>query len=324
MDASFLGQQLVNGLAYGAIIALIALGYTMVYGVLKLINFAHSDIFMVGAFIAYYAGRSLIFGHPLTGALVILALAMAGCSLLGLAIERFAYRPLRGQPRLNSLITAIGISFLLEYGGQVVFGANVKTFPPILPGGMQDKLTVVFLNGMHWYRGVLPAEVSPAAPQLTITYVQMIVIATSALLMVALEFIVFRTKLGRAMRATSFSFDHAALLGIPVDAVIGLTFVIGSSLAAAGGILYAATYTKITPIMGTLPGLKAFVAAVLGGIGDVTGAMLGGLIIGLTETFFAAFPATSQYREGVSFVILIVILLLKPEGIRGRAVKEKV
>ena len=303
MDAAFIGQQLVNGLAYGAIIALIALGYTMVYGVLKLINFAHSDIFMIGAFIAYYAGRMISTGNPWTGAAVILLLAMAGCSLLGIGIERFAYRPLRSSPRLNSLITAIGISFLLEYGGQIVFGTNVKTFPPLLPSGPTDKFT---LGGV------------------TVTYIQLIVMATAGALMIALEWIVFKSRLGRAMRATSFSFDHAALLGIPVDQVIALTFVIGSSLAAAGGILYAAAYVKITPIMGVMPGLKAFVAAVLGGIGNVTGAMLGGLIIGLTETLFAAFPATSQYREGVAFVILIIILLFKPEGLMGRPVKEKV
>jgi branched-chain amino acid transport system permease protein len=297
---SDVGQQLVNGLAYGAIIALIALGYTMVYGVLKLINFAHSDIFMVGAYIAYYAGRNFFTGSPILTLLIIFLLAMIGCSLLGLTIERFAYRPLRNAPRLNSLITAIGVSFLLEYGGQIVLGADVKTFPPIIPVGNHEWHGISFTNN------------------------QIIVICTAAALMLGLEFIVFRTRLGRAMRAVSFSFDNAALLGIPVDFVVAVTFVIGSSLAGAGGLLYAATYTKMTPIMGTLPGLKAFVAAVLGGIGNVTGAMLGGLLIGVTETFFAAFPATSQYREGVAFVILIIVLLFKPEGIMGKAVKEKV
>ena len=290
----------MNGLAYGAIIALIALGYTMVYGVLQLINFAHSDIFMVGAYIAYYAGRHIYTGSPALTLALVFIVAMAGCSLLGLFIERFAYRPLRTSPRLNSLITAIGVSFLLEYGGQIVLGADIKTFPPILP------------EGRHQWYGV------------SFTNIQLIVIVTSAVLMLALEFIVFRTKLGRAMRAISFSFDHAALLGIPVDQVVATTFVIGSSLAAAGGILYAGAYTRMTPVMGTLPGLKAFVAAVLGGIGNVTGAMLGGLLIGVTETFFAAFPATSQYREGVAFIILIAVLLFKPEGLMGKAVREKV
>jgi branched-chain amino acid transport system permease protein len=300
LNWSDVGQQLVNGLAYGAIIALIALGYTMVYGVLKLINFAHSDIFMVGAYIAYYLGTSFSFGSPVISLLVIFVFAMAGCSLLGLAIERFAYRPLRNAPRLNSLITAIGVSFLLEYGGQIVLGADVKKFPDIIPAGNHEWHGISFTNN------------------------QIIVICTAALLMLALEFIVFRTRLGRAMRAVSFSFDNAALLGIPVDFVVAVTFIIGSSLAGAGGLLYAATYTRMTPIMGTLPGLKAFVAAVLGGIGNVTGAMIGGLLIGVTETFFAAFPATSQYREGVAFVILIIVLLFKPEGIMGKAVKEKV
>jgi branched-chain amino acid transport system permease protein len=295
--AEFL-QQLLNGLSLGAIYALIALGYTMVYGVLRFINFAHSDVFMVGAFIGYFAGRIVPEG-TLWGGLVVLLAAMAGCAVLGMLIERLAYRPLRGAPTLNVLITAIGVSLLLEYSGQVFFGAAPRTFPAILPSAN------FALGGL-----VLSSN-------------QLVVIVVAVLLMIGLELIVHRTKIGMAMRAVSLNPRAAQLVGVNNDIVISFTFGLGSALAAAGGVLYALNYPSIDPLMGVMPGLKAFVAAILGGIGNIPGAALGGLLLGVVETFVNG-SQWSTYKDAIAFAILIVILLFRPAGLLGRATVEKV
>jgi branched-chain amino acid transport system permease protein len=291
-------QQLLNGLSLGAIYALIALGYTMVYGVLRFINFAHSDVFMVGAFFGYYLGR-LVPENTFWGGLLVLAGAMIGCALLGMLIERLVYRPLRSAPTLNVLITAIGVSLLLEYSGQLVFGAAPRTFPQIFP------------------------EANYHLGQLTLSSNQLFVIGVSIALLVLLQTIVFRTRIGTAMRAVSLNPKAAALVGVNNDVVIAFTFALGSALAGAGGILYALNYPSIDPLMGVMPGLKAFVAAILGGIGNIPGAALGGLLLGTVETFVAG-SAWSTYKDAIAFAILIVILLFRPAGLLGRFTVEKV
>jgi branched-chain amino acid transport system permease protein len=291
-------QQLLNGLSLGAIYALIALGYTMVYGVLRFINFAHSDVFMVGAFIGYYAGRHLP-ENTLGSGLLVLTAAMLGCALLGVTIERLAYRRLRGGPTLNVLITAIGVSLLLESSGQVFFGAAPRTFPSVFPA--KD-----FAFG-----------------GLVISSNQLVVIAVALLLVVALQFIVFRTKIGTAMRAVALNPKAAQLVGINNDIIISFTFALGSALAGAGGVLYALNYPSIDPLMGVMPGLKAFVAAVLGGIGNIPGAALGGLILGTVETFVGG-SQFSTYKDAIAFGVLILILLFRPAGLLGKFTVEKV
>jgi len=291
-------QQLVNGISLGAIYALIALGYTMVYGVLRFINFAHSDVFMVGAFIGYYMGR-LVPQGTLWGGMVVLLAAMIGCALLGMMIERLAYRRLRGAATLNVLITAIGVSLLLEYSGQVFFGAAPRTFPPVFPS--------------HNFN----------VGGLVLSTNQLAVIVIAVLLMIALQFIVHRTKIGTAMRAVSLNPRAAQLVGVNNDVVISFTFGLGSALAGAGGILYAMNYPSIDPLMGVMPGLKAFVAAILGGIGNIPGAALGGLLLGTVETFVNG-SQWSTYKDAIAFAILIVILLFRPAGLLGKFTVEKV
>ncbi len=357
-------QQLLNGLSLGAIYALIALGYTMVYGVLRFINFAHSDVFMVGAYIGYYVGH-LVPEGTLWGGLLVLAVAMVVCALLGMRIERTAYRPLReptefnlvslagvvtggglaflllrhfkhgefstalrvlacwagaeiggwvaartgwkivlqrtrgGAPTLNVLITAIGVSLLLEYSGQLVFGAAPRTFPAIFP-----------VTNFH-------------VADLSISSNQLFVIGVALVLMIALQFIVFRTKIGTAMRAVSLNPRAAQLVGVNNDVVIAFTFALGSALAGAGGILYAINYPSIDPLMGVMPGLKAFVAAILGGIGNIPGAALGGLLLGTVETFVGG-SQWSTYKDAIAFAILIIILLFRPAGLLGKFTVEKV
>ena len=291
-------QQLLNGLSLGAIYALIALGYTMVYGVLRFINFAHADVFMVGAFIGYYMGRIVPEG-TIWGGTIVLAVAMLGCALLGILIERLAYRPLRGAATLNVLITAIGVSLLLEYTGQVFFGAAPRVFPPLFPVKMFN------VGG------------------LVISTNQLLVIFVATLLMIALQFIVQKTKIGTAMRAVSLNPKAAQLVGVNIDVVISFTFGLGSALAAAGGILYALNYPSIDPLMGVMPGLKAFVAAILGGIGNIPGAALGGLLLGTVETFVGG-SQYSTYKDAIAFAILIIILLFRPAGLLGRFTVEKV
>ncbi len=291
-------QQLINGVSLGAVYALIALGYTMVYGVLKFINFAHADVFMVGAFAGYYLGGLLPGGSFGTG-LIVLAGAMTASAILGVLIERFAYRPLRNAPRLNVLITAIGVSLLLEYSGQVFFGAAPRTFPVIFPS------TRLGTDG------------------LVISSNQLAVILVTLVLVAGLRLVVHHTKLGTAMRAVSANPKAAQLMGVNINTVIAFTFALGSALAGAGGVLYAVNYPSIDPLMGVMPGLKAFVAAILGGIGSIPGAALGGLLLGTVETFVAGSP-WSTYKDAIAFAILIVILLFRPSGLLGRFTIEKV
>jgi branched-chain amino acid transport system permease protein len=270
----------------------------MVYGVLRFINFAHSDVFMVGSFIGYYAGKWVPIG-TIWGGMAVLLTAMIGCAVLGMTIERLAYRPLRSGATLNVLITAIGVSLLLEYTGQVFFGAAPRTFPDVFPA------TTIKLGA------------------LMISTNQLVVIAVAVLLMIALQFIVYRTKIGTAMRAVSLNPKAAQLVGVNNDVVISFTFGLGSALAGAGGILYALNYPSIDPLMGVMPGLKAFVAAVLGGIGNIPGAALGGLLLGTVETFVNG-SQWSTYKDAIAFAILIIILLFRPAGLLGKLTVEKV
>jgi branched-chain amino acid transport system permease protein len=295
-------QLAVNGISLGSIYALLALGYTMVYGILRLINFAHWEIFMVGTFIGLFAARILgaDTNPSLFSFLLVLLTAMSGAALLGLLIEKFAYRPLRGAPRLNLLITAVGVSLLLQNGMQLFFGATPRVFPEIMP-----QVALFEVGGV------------------SITNQQAAVLLTSLSLMAGLEWIIMHTKLGRAMRAVSHSHETAALVGIPVNRVIAFTFIIGSALAAAAGILVGVSYPKVDPLMGLMPGIKAFVAAVLGGIGSVRGAVVGGLIMGSAESLVVGYGA-STYRDALAFGILIVILLVKPTGLFGKYEPEKV
>jgi branched-chain amino acid transport system permease protein len=296
-------QQLANGIAWGSIYALIALGYTMVYGILRLINFAHGDIYMVGAFAAYYLAMWTGAGGANTSpilALLVLLGAMAICAVLGMAIEFFAYRPVRRSSRITALITAIGVSLLLENLGIRIFGADPKFFPQL----------------------VAPRRVE-LMPGVVVTNHQITVVLVSIVLMVALTLFVHRTKTGKAMRAVAFHRDAASLMGIPVNRIITITFAIGSALAAAAGVLVALTNPKIEPLMGIMPGIKAFVAAVLGGIGSIPGAVIGGLLMGVSEYLVVGY-VSSTYRDGIAFVILILVLLIKPAGLLGRNVAEKV
>jgi branched-chain amino acid transport system permease protein len=364
-------QQLINGLSLGAIYALIALGYTMVYGVLRFINFAHSDVFMVGAFGAYYLGnmfhgdiahvtsmpwpfaagigaiigimlsrrfaeqpgwRSLsvrtvcaaVCGLLLVGAnrlfpkvmdpilpslvikniwllgTVTVICTMAFCAVLGVVIEKAAYRPLRGGSNLNILITAIGVSLLLENSGQFLFGADVKDFPTLFPDANYN-----------------------LGAGLVLSSTQIAIFIGTIFLLIALRFIVMNTRIGTAMRALSFNRVAASLVGINIDVVISFTFGLGSALAAAGGVLYSMNYQSVDPLMGILPGLKAFVAAVIGGIGNIPGAALGGLILGIIETFAKSSP-WSTYTDAIAFTLLILILLFRPAGLLGKLQVEKV
>jgi branched-chain amino acid transport system permease protein len=291
-------QQIINGIALGSIYALIALGYTMVYGIVLLINFAHGDILMVGAYTGYFILTRFGVSPPALAFAFIFSMIV--CAFLGVFIERFAYRPLRASPRLNSLITAIAVSLILQNGARVLpfIGPNPRQFPR-------------------------PAVSNIVFGVVSISNIQLIVIVLSAVLMLALHYVVNYTKRGKAMRAVSFDTQAASLMGIPVNGVISFTFALGSVLAAAGGILYACAYPQISPTMGTMPGLKAFVAAVLGGIGSVPGAMLGGLLLGIAETLTKGF-LSSQYADAISFSILIIILLVKPNGILGNKTRIKV
>jgi branched-chain amino acid transport system permease protein len=295
-------QHLVNGLSIGSIYALIALGYTMVFGILQLINFAHGDVYMLGAFIGLYTARFFGFGQSssLLSLIITLVMSMAGCACTGFLIERFAYRPLRKSPRINVLITAVGVSLFLEFSGQLLFGSDPKFFPQI------------FQANVDWSIG-----------ELRINPIQVFVFFISITLMGILQYIIFHTRLGRAMRAVSFNHDLASLMGIPTDRVISYTFMLGSALAGAAGVLVGLTYPKIDPLMGTMPGLKAFVAAVLGGIGNITGAVVGAIFLGLAEEFLVGYWA-STYRDALAFALLILILLFKPTGLFGTRRTEKV
>ncbi len=348
-------QQLINGISQGSAYALIALGYTMVYGILRLINFAHGDVYMVGAFAGFYLGNSdwiqETLGTSVLASVLVMIGAMAICAALGILIERFAYRPGRGTARftlsfwlgilgasigrmatgsvpglvvgalagigiglaidrlgvkpvstpshLSLLITAIGVSLFLENSGQLVFGADPKFFPELIPTTL-------------WQVGGLRVESQ-----------RVVVLAVALLLMVLLTVVVTYTKTGQAMRAVSFNRDAAKLMGINTNRIIAFTFALGSALAAAGGILVSTLYPRIDPLMGIMPGLKAFVAAVLGGIGSIPGAMVGALVIGVAEVMAVGY-GQSTYRDAIAFIILVLILLVKPAGIMGKGIVEKV
>ena len=300
-------QQIINGLSLGSIYALIALGYTMVYGILRLINFAHGEVFMMGAYAGYYAASALGIEayqasgrpFPLALALLVLVLAMAGAALLGSCIELFAYRPLRNAPRLTPLITAIGVSLFLQNLGMLIFSPNPRGYPPILREVRYD------LGGV------------------IVTNIKITIFAVALALMLGLRLLVLKTWTGRAMRAVSTNLDAAKLMGIDTNRTIRACFALGSALAAAGGILFGLDQITINPLMGVLTGLKAFVAAVLGGIGNIPGAVVGGLLIGLAEQLTAGY-VSPDYRDAVTFLILILILLFKPEGLLGVVRQEKV
>lgn len=287
-------QQLVNGLSLGSIYALIALGYTMVYGIIKLINFAHGDIMMVGAYFGWFAITALHL--PFLPALLF---SMVSCALLGVIIERIAYKPLRNASRIAALITAIGVSLFLEYGGMLVLTAQVRTYPPVFPE------TMYVVGGVYFKYG------------------DIVMLVTSVVLMSLLHFTVQYTKVGKAMRAVSFDQEAALLMGINTNNIISYTFAIGSALAAAAGVLMGVYFNTIDPLMGIIPGLKAFVAAVLGGIGIIPGAMVGGLMLGLVESIVSGLGA-STWRDAVAFLILILVLIIKPSGLFGKNVREKV
>lgn len=289
-------QQIINGISLGSIYALIALGYTMVYGIIKLINFAHCDVYMIGAYTGYFC---MTFLH--LGLLPSLLAAMIVCTLLGVTIERIAYKPLRNATRIAVLITAIGVSLLLEYGMMFFVKAGVRSYPP-MTGLMTEKFN--FGN-------------------IVISMQQIMIVLITLLLMIILQFIVKRTKIGKAMRAVSLDKDAAELMGINVNTTISFTFALGSALAGAAGVLVGIYYNSINPLMGMLPGLKAFVAAVFGGIGIIPGAMIGGYFIGAVEVFVSGY-ANSMYRDAVVFAILILVLILKPTGLLGKNTKEKV
>src|SRR5262245_16712350 len=300
-------QQLINGLTIGAIYALIALGYTMVYGILRLINFAHGDIYMVGAFVGYYLAYALGFasGPSLLGLAIVLLGSMFIAALVGMAIERFAYRPIRKYARMTTLITAIGVSLLIENLFVARLGAAPRAFPQLL----REQSYTLFGN----------AAISKS---------QILIFVVSILLMLLLQYIIFKTKVGTAMRAVSFNLNSAKLMGINTNMIISVTFALGSALAAAGGVLTAQYSPTIDPLMGITTGLKAFVAAVLGGIGNIPGAVLGGLLIGVAETMVVGYGGSigiaSTYRDAVAFAILILVLLVRPSGILGTTVQEKV
>lgn len=303
-------QQIINGLAQGSIYALIALGYTMVFGILRFINFAHGDVYMLGAFAGLYTAPHLLRvfggGPSVPGAILVLLAAMLICAAIGIFIERVCYRPLRDRPRLTVLITAIGVSLFLENAGQFAFGADPQSFPEIITD-----------------RALEIPESWGAVSALTITAGQVIVLAVTFILLIALRAVVLHTRLGMAMRALSFNPLAASLMGVNIDVVISFTFGLGSALAGAAGILTSIQQPSIDPLMGINAGLKAFVAAVLGGIGNIPGAALGGLLIGLLEALVVGY-INPTYRDAIVFGVLILILLVKPSGLLGRAEREKV
>jgi len=289
-------QQVINGVSLGSIYALIALGYTMVYGIIKLINFAHGDVYMVGAYVGFFLVTRLNLSF-----VPALLLAMLFCAILGVVIERLAYKPLRNASRIAALITAIGVSLLLEYGTMFIVGPQPRAFPAVLP---ETKIT--FFSGNVY-----------------VTTQQVVIFAVAVILMVLLQFVVYKTKVGKAMRAVSFDKDAALLMGINANTTISATFAIGSALAGAAGVLVGIYYTSIGPLMGIIPGLKAFVAAVLGGIGSIPGAAVGGLLMGIIEGMVSGYWS-STLRDAVAFGIWILILIIKPTGIFGSNVREKV
>ncbi len=291
---SFL-SNILTGVSLGSIYAIIALGYTMVYGIAKMLNFAHGDVIMVGAFMCFFAtGR---YGLP---PLVSVLLAVVVCTALGIIIEGLAYKPLREAPSLAVLITAIGVSYLLQNGAQLLWGADTKTFTPIVSGSL-----------------------SLVGGRLNISYVSLLAMACCLVVMVCLTFFTNRTRMGKAMRACSEDKGAAQLMGINVNSTISMTFAIGSALAAVAGVLMCSAYPVLSPTTGSLPGIRAFTAAVFGGIGSIPGAFLGGILLGIIETFAKAYIST-DLSDAVVFAVLIIVLLVKPAGLLGKYVPEKV
>jgi branched-chain amino acid transport system permease protein len=309
MDTFFaqLPQQLVNGLTLGAVYALIALGYSMVYGVLRLLNFAHGDVYMVGAFIGYGVMTTFI---PAEGPLIapvfiilfMLSLAMVGCGVLGVVIEQFAYRPLRNSPRIAPLISALGVSFFIQNAIQLTLTAQFRTYET-------EKL--------------IPPALGFEIGSARISATRLLVIVAAIVLMIVLQYLVRNTRMGKAMRAVSIDREAASMMGVNVDRVIVFTFFIGSALAGAAGVLTGMVFIRIGHFMGFTAGLKGFTAAVLGGIGSIPGAMLGGFILGLTEAFAVGF-VSSTYKDVIAFVVLVIVLLIRPRGLLGARIPQKV
>jgi len=287
-------EQVSNGIALGSIYALTAIGYTLVYGIISLINFAHGDIYMMGAFYAMTAVTVLKF--PIIPAFIV---GMMGAALTGFLIARFAYQPVFGAPRINLFLCAVGAAYLLENFAMLVWGPETKVFP-------------LAINNPVYHIAAL-----------SFSKVQLIIIAVSVALVLALNYIVKYTRMGRAMRCVSQNMDVARLMGVNTDRIVFLTFMLGSALGAAAGILVGIYYNALYPMMGFVPGLKAFIAAVIGGVGSIPGAMVGGLIMGLSESLGAAY-VSSGYRDAIAYVILIVILLVRPQGLLGRAAADKI
>lgn len=288
--------RLINGISLGSVYAIIALGYTMVYGIAKMLNFAHGDVIMVGAYVCFFAISSYHL-NPVVGVL----LAMLVCTVLGMVIERLAYMPLRQAPSLAVLITAIGVSYFLQNGAQLLWGTNNKMFPAFLKG-----------NALQLMDG-----------QLKISVTTVVNVVVCVVVMLALTWFTGKTKMGKAMRACSEDKGAAQLMGINVDTTISMTFAIGSALAAVAGVLYMSSYPILVPTTGSMPGIKAFTAAVFGGIGSIPGALLGGLLLGIIEIFAGGYIST-QLQNAIVFAVLIVVLLVKPTGLLGKQIREKV
>jgi len=297
MDLATFLQQLANAASLGSLYSLIAIGYTMVYGILRLINFAHGDVFMLGGYFAFY-----LVGSAFMPWWVALIVAIALSAIFGICLERVAYRPLRDSPRISLMISAIGASFLIENLCVVLFSGRPKSFP-----------SIPLLDTVVNFGSVSVLSVSLIIPVIT------------AIMLVVLLFVVHKTKTGMAMRAVATDVEAARLMAIDVNWVISITFGIGSALAGLGGIMWAAKYPQLNPLMGIMPGLKCFIAAVIGGIGDIGGAVLGGFLLGFIEIMVAAFlPQLTGYRDAFSFVLLILVLLLKPAGLLGKRLSVKV
>jgi len=328
-DPILFSQIFISGLQLGFVYAMIALGYTMVYGIVKLINFAHGDVFMVGSFVSFFAvARFKLHQWPLMvfpnmppgisvviGSITVILLSMLICILLAVTIERVAYKPLRDAPRIAALITAIGVSFFLEYFGALNFVFSPRFIPYERP-----------FNVVAWYikdgiHQVVPGQAPPDG-SVTFSNILIIIMLASILVQIFLQFLVKRTKVGVAMRAASYDKQAARLMGIDVDSVISFTFAVGAGFAGLGGVLYAIAYSSIWSQLGILPGLKAFVAAVLGGIGSIPGAFVGALIMGQAESMTAGYISTPM-RDAVAFSILIIVLLIRPTGIFGEPATEK-